>query len=308
VRVGLTIPFQGLPLAELGPLARRAEAAGFDGLWSEESVNLDGVVPLAVAAQHTERLRLATGIVNVFTRGPVLLAQTAAALAELSAGRFTLGLGTSSNVIVEQWNGIPFERPVARMRETVETVRTILAGGRGPGGFKLARPPAEPVPIVLAALRPPMLRLAAEVADGAFTNFLPLGGAPAVVEAFGSPEKELACRFFSVPGPDDEALATAKRVFVAYATVPVYAEFFRWLGHGDEIGPMVEAWEAGDRARALDLAPEALVRETFLLGPLEAQREQLQEFAEAGIDTAVLAVLAPPAELPRVFAAFKPGF
>jgi probable F420-dependent oxidoreductase len=293
VRVGLTIPFQGVPLAELPPLVRRAEELGFDGLWSEESVNYDGIVPLAVAAQHSERLRLATGIVNVFTRGPVLLAQTAAALAELSGGRFTLGLGTSSNVIVERWNGIPFERPLARMRETVAAVRAILAGERGPGGFRLPKPPEQPVPIVLAALRPPMLRLAAEVADGAFTNFLPLSGAAAVVEAFGAPEKELACRFFVVPGPEDEALATAKRVFVAYATVPVYAAFFRWLGH-DEIDPMVEAWDAGDRARALELAPEALVRETFLVGPLGAQRERLQAFAEAGIDTAVLAILGPP--------------
>jgi probable F420-dependent oxidoreductase len=308
VRVGLTIPFQGVPLPELPDFVRRVEAAGYDSLWSEESVNLDGVVPLAVAAQHSERLRLATGIVNVFTRGPVLLAQTAAALAELSGGRFTLGLGTSSNVIVENWNGVPFERPLARMRETVGQVRAVLAGERGPGGFRLAQPPAEPVPIVLAALRPPMLRLAAEVADGAFTNFLPLSGAPAVVEAWGAPEKELACRFFSIPGPRDEALATAKRVFVAYATVPVYAEFFRWLGHGDAIAPMVEAWEAGDRARALEVAPEDLVRETFLVGPLEAQREDLQAYAEAGIDTAVLAVLGPPSALERAIAAFAPHF
>ena len=72
---------------------------------------------------------------------------------------------------------------------------------------------------------------------------------------------------------------TAKRTFVAYATVPVYADFFRWLGRGDEIDPVVEAWNAGDRKRALELAPEALIRETFLLGPVEAQRERLAEFA-----------------------------
>jgi alkanesulfonate monooxygenase SsuD/methylene tetrahydromethanopterin reductase-like flavin-dependent oxidoreductase (luciferase family) len=99
---------------------------------------------------------------------------------------------------------------------------------------------------------------------------------------------------------------TATRTFVAYATVPVYADFFRWLGRGDEIEPVVEAWIAGDRKRALELAPERLVREIFLLGPVEAQRERLAEFAEGGIETAVLALSCPPTELRAVIDAFSP--
>jgi probable F420-dependent oxidoreductase len=296
-----------VPLHELGPLVRRIEEAGYESVWSAESTDFDGFTPLVVAAEHSERLRLVTGIVNAYTRGPALLAQTAAALAELSNGRFVLGLGASSNVIVEQWNGIPFERPLTRVADTVAYLRTVLAGERGPGGFKLASPPAQPVPIVLAALRERMLLLAAEIADGVFANFLPLGGVEQVVRTFGVPDKELACRFFSIHGPEDEALVTAKRTFVAYATVPVYAEFFRWLGRGDEIDPVVEAWDAGDRRRALELAPEALIRETFLLGPLEAQRERLAEFAASGIDTAVLALSCTPADLPAVIDAFAPG-
>jgi alkanesulfonate monooxygenase SsuD/methylene tetrahydromethanopterin reductase-like flavin-dependent oxidoreductase (luciferase family) len=244
--------------------------------------------------------------VNVFTRGPALLAQTAAALADVTNGRFALGLGASSNVIVEQWNGIPFRRPLAKVSETIDYLRTVLAGERGPGGFKLPSPPAEPIPIVLAALRERMLQLAAEKADGVFANFLPLGNVDKVVSTFGRPDKEVACRFFSIHGSEDEALVTAKRTFVAYATVPVYAEFFRWLGRGDEIEPVVEAWNAGDRKRALELAPEGLVREIFLLGPVEAQRERLSEFADAGIETAVLALSCPPADLPQVIDAFGP--
>jgi alkanesulfonate monooxygenase SsuD/methylene tetrahydromethanopterin reductase-like flavin-dependent oxidoreductase (luciferase family) len=152
-----------------------------------------------------------------------------------------------------------------------------------------------------------MLRLAGDIADGAFTNFLPLSNAEQVVRTFGHPDKELACRFFSIHGPDDDALATAKRTFVAYATVPVYADFFRWLGRGDEIEPVVEAWNGGDRRRALELAPEELIRDTFLLGPVEAQRERLAQFADAGIDTAVLAVFCNPADLPQVIDAFAPA-
>jgi alkanesulfonate monooxygenase SsuD/methylene tetrahydromethanopterin reductase-like flavin-dependent oxidoreductase (luciferase family) len=163
------------------------------------------------------------------------------------------------------------------------------------------------VPIVLAALRERMLQLAAEKADGVFANFLPLGNVEQVVSTFGSPDKEIACRFFSIHGPEDEALVTAKRTFVAYATVPVYADFFRWLGRGEEIEPVVEAWNTGDRKRALELAPEGLVREIFLLGPVEAQRERLAEFADTGIETAVLALSCPPAELPQVIDALGPA-
>ena len=106
---------------------------------------------------------------------------------------------------------IPFARPLSRVREAVEALRPILAGERGPTGFKLEKPPETPPPIVLAALRGRMLGLAAEVADGAFTNFLPLSGAPRIAEAFGAPDKELVCRFFCIPrarggGPRHRAL------------------------------------------------------------------------------------------------------
>ena len=301
----MTIPFEGVPLHELGPLARHAENAGYDGLWSAESTHFDGFTPLVVASQHTERVRLVTGIVNVYTRGPALLAQTAASLADASGGRFVLGLGASSNVIVEQWNQIPFRRPLAKVEETVAYLRTVFAGERGAGGFKLGAPPAQPIPIVLAALREPMLSLAARVADAVFTNFLPLSRVGHVVEAFGAPEKELACRFFSFHG--DDAVERAKRTFVAYATVPVYTEFFRWLGFGDEIEALVQAWDEGDRKRAVELVPEQLVREIFLLGPVEAQRERLAEFGAAGIATGVLALSCRPDELPALVKAFAPS-
>ena len=290
----MTIPFTGVPLHELGPLVRRIDEAGYDSVWSAESTEFDGFTPLVVAAEHSTRLRLATGIVNVYTRGPALLAQTAAAVANVSNGRFVLGLGASSNVIVEQWNGIPFRRPLAKVEETVEYLRTVLAGERGTGGFKLASPPEQPVPIVLAALRDRMLGLAARIADGAFTNFLPLSRAAKVVDAFAAPEKELACRFFSIHGPEEEALVTAKRIFVAYATVPVYAEFFRWLGFGDEIDPVVEAWDAGDRKHALELAPEALVRESFCSARWRRSASASKSLRDAGITTAVLALSCTP--------------
>src|SRR4051812_23641762 len=299
LRWGLTIPVTGIPLAEHGDLLRRIEAAGYDDLWTSETAGYDGFTPLALAAVHTERLRLATGVVNPFTRGPAVLAQHCAALADASGGRFVLALGSSSNVIVERWNGVPFRKPLSRMRETIEALRPVLAGDRGPGGFRLETPPAAPVPIVVAALRGKMLGLAAELGDGAFTNFLPLSGTKQVAEAFGAPDKELVCRFFCFPAPEKEALGAARRMLVAYATVPVYAAFFRWLGWGERIDPMVSAWDDGDRARALELVPDELVREVFLFGSADAQRERLGEFADGGITTFVLTPVCEPADVPR---------
>jgi alkanesulfonate monooxygenase SsuD/methylene tetrahydromethanopterin reductase-like flavin-dependent oxidoreductase (luciferase family) len=151
-----------------------------------------------------------------------------------------------------------------------------------------------------------MLALAAEAGDGAFTNFLPLSGARQVAEAFGAADKELLCRFFCFPRPEEDALPAARRMLLAYATVPVYTAFFRWLGWGERIDPMVGAWEAGDRARALELVPDDLVREVFVFGDGPAQHERLREFADAGITTFVLAPACEPGEWPAVIDALAP--
>ncbi len=184
-RWGLTLPLAGLNLADHEEHVRRAEAAGYTDLWSGETNGPDGFTPLALSAAWTERARLGTGIVGVFQRGPALLAQEAAALADASRGRFVLGIGSSSDRIVEGWNGIPFERPLSKVRETLEFLRTALDGERTTSGFKLESAPAQRVPIVLAALRGKMLDLAVERADGAFTNFLPLGGLAKVIGPAG---------------------------------------------------------------------------------------------------------------------------
>lgn len=306
VRWGLTLPFAGVPLREHLDLFRRAEAAGYDDLWTGETAGPDGFTPLALAAAVTERIRLATGIVNPYTRGPALLAQQAAALQDASGGRFVLGLGSSSNVIVERWNEVPFVKPLSKVRQAVENLRPVLAGERGAGGFKLETPPAAPIPIVIAALRGKMLGLAAELGDGAFTNFLPLSGLPTVKEAFGADDKELACRFFCVPVPEEQGMGLAKHLFAAYGTVPVYAAFFRWLGWAEQLDPMVEAWQAGDRKLALELCPEDLVREIFVFGEPEQMKERLGQYVEGGITTLILTPIAAPDQVPAFLDALAP--
>ncbi len=309
-RWGLTLPLTGIGLPAHEEHVRRAEAAGYTDLWSGETQGPDGFTPLALAAAWTERVRLGTGVVGVFTRGPALLAQQTAALADASSGRFVLGIGASSDRIVEGWNRIPFERPLTRIAETIDFLRPVLAGERSPeGGFKLEQAPAEPVPIVLAALRGRMLRLATEKADGAFTNFLPLSGLSQVSEAIeDAPEGfELLCRFFCLPGPREQVEPLARWMFASYATVPVYEAFFRWLGHGEAIDEMVEAWRQKDREKATAAAPWELIAETFVLGEPAQMRERLEAYVEGGITLPVLTPITTPDRIGELVEALAPG-
>lgn len=308
-RWGLTLPLPGLTLADHEELVKRAEAAGYTDLWTGETSGPDGFTPLALSAAWTERVRLGTGIVGVFQRGPALLAQEAAALADASNGRFVLGIGSSSDRIVEGWNRIPFERPLSKVRETLDFLRPALAGERTETGFKLEQKPRHQVPIVLAALRGKMLELAVERADGAFTNFLPLAGLPKVTAQLqGAPEGfELLCRFFCIPGEREQVEPLARFMFSSYITVPVYANFYRWLGYGEQIGPMVEAWEAGDRQAAAAAAPWEAIEDMFIFGTPEQMKERLAAFVEGGITLPILTPIVTPDKLAETIDALAPS-
>ena len=305
-RTALSLELPGLGLRDHEPVVRAAEAAGYTDLWSSEVGGHDGFTSLALAAAWSEQLRLGTGVVNVFTRGPAVLAQHAAALQDASGGRFCLGIGSSSNVIVEAWNGIPFTRPRTRVREVVEFLRGALAGervkppGAGDGGgpgFKLEQPPPSPVPIHVAGLRGRMLETAGEIADGAWINFVPLSKLDRVMEGIRTGERaggrqpgsvEVVCRFFCIQGDRAQAVPLAQRMFAAYASVPVYEKFFRWLGLGEAIDPFLEAWRGGDRRGAVEKVPADVVEDIFIIGSADEQRARLEAFRTGGVTVPVV--------------------
>src|SRR5918996_6325078 len=173
-RIGLTVGLEGGSLPEALTLAEHALASGFTDLWSAEVGGADGFGPLAAIARSSGSARLGTAIVSVFTRPPALLAMSAATMQNLTGGRFVLGLGTSSDIIVRDWMGGNFERPISRLEEYVAVLRELLAGKKvthdgdsfGLKGFRLQLDPSAPVPIYLAALGPRACRLAGAVADG----------------------------------------------------------------------------------------------------------------------------------------------
>jgi probable F420-dependent oxidoreductase len=297
-RYGISIPFGNVPLHEHRDWLEELEHLGYTDVWTGEASAHDGFTPLALAAAWTTRLRLGTAIAPAFTRGPALLAQTAASLTDAAPGRFVLGIGASSPAIVESWNGIPFERPFERTRDTLRFLRRALTGEKiteryetfAVEGFRLGVVPAEPPPILVAALRPRMLRLAGEEGDGAILNWLSAEDVKRVAPYVGA--KEIVARIFVIPSEDfDEVRARGARHLAAYLNVVAYRKFQEWLGRGSALQPMWDAWGAGERARALEVIPDAVIDELFVWGSPEQMREHIARYAANGVTTPAPSIL-----------------
>jgi len=304
-RYGMTIPLDGVPLGEQRDWIRELADLGYTDLWSAEAGASDGFTPLVLASQWAPEARLGCAIFPAYTRGPALFAMSVAALCQAAPGRFVVGVGSSSNVIVESWNGIPFVKPYPRVRDTVRFLRRALTGEKvseeyetfAVKGFRLGLK-VDPQPkILIAALRQGMLRLAGREADGAIINWLSADDvetvAPIVRDAApDGQDTEIVARIFVCPTPDADAARGLGRLAVnAYLNVPVYAAFHEWLGRQGELGAMWEKWKAGDRKGAAAAIPDRVVDELIVHGPPEKCREHIQRYVENGVDTPAIALL-----------------
>lgn len=300
---GLTVPLTGVALPDHAELIKELPSLGYTDAWSAETAGTDAFTPLALASAWEPTLRLGTAIVPVYTRGPALIAMSAAALAMAAPGRFVLGLGASSPVIVGNWNGIAFERPYQRTRDVLRVVKAALNGERVDGEFdgfaikrfKLEQAPRVAPPILLAALRPQMLRLAGHEADGAILNWLAATDVPRCLDAVDNDAADVVARIFVCP-TDDVAYARqlGRTLISTYLTVPAYAAFHDWLGRGAALAAMHEAWAQGDRAGAAAAIPDEIVDALVLHGTPESCRDQVQAYADAGVKTPVIALLPTP--------------
>ena len=306
-RRGVIFPFAGVSLAAHREYVVEIADLGYTDLWVGESDGADAVTPLALAAAWEPRLRLGTAVVSAFTRPPALLAMTAAALADAAPGRFVLGVGASSEAVVQHWNSIPFAKPVARTRDVVRFLRRALRGERvtdtfetfSVEGFRLGRPPEHTPPIVVAGLRAQMLALAGREGDGAVLTCLSaddvagvVPGIAAAAASAGREPPEIVAWITVCPSPDrDLAHDAARRRLVGYLTVPAYAAFHAERGRGGPLAAMAEAWARGDRRGAAAAIPGALIDDLVVNGTPEACREHLDRFAGAGVTTILLEVL-----------------
>ncbi|MEO1057008.1 MAG: LLM class F420-dependent oxidoreductase [Actinomycetota bacterium] len=302
-RPGMTVPLPGPLHAQRDKLVELADM-GYTDIWSAESDGADAFTPLALAAAWEPRLRLGTAIVPAYTRAPACMAQSVASMADAAPGRFAIGIGSSSNVIVERWNGIPFEEPYKKVRDVVRFLKDALGGEKikhaydtfEVNGFRLGVRPEQPPQILVAALREGMLRLAGREADGAIINWLSPTDvatvAPIVNNAGGGGDKEIVARIFCCPSDNTEVVrGAAKFAIAAYLNVPVYAEFHRWLGRSDQLQGMWDAWGAGDRKAALAEIPDEVVDELVVHGTPEQCRARIQEYFDNGVTTSTLAIL-----------------
>jgi probable F420-dependent oxidoreductase len=300
----MTLPLPGHLHAQRDRLIELADL-GYTDVWSAESDGPDAFTPLALAAAWEPRLRLGTAIVPAFTRAPACMAQSVAAMADAAPGRFAFGVGSSSNVIVERWNGVPFEEPYKRVRDVVRFLKDAFSGEKVAkkydtfqiDGFRLGVRPEVVPPVLVAALRPGMLRLAGREADGAIINWLSANDVTKVTsvvrEAAGGEDREIVCRIFVCPSEDVDAVrAGARMAIAAYLNVPVYAAFHEWLGRGETLTPMWEAWRAGDRKGALAVIPDSLVDELVVHGSPSECREKIQRYFDNGVTTSSLAIMA----------------
>ncbi len=303
VRPGMTVPLPGHLHAQRDKLVELADM-GYTDIWSAEADGADAFTPLALAAAWEPRLRLGTAIVPAYTRSPACFAQSVATLADAAPGRFAIGIGSSSNVIVERWNGIPFEEPYKKVRDVVRFLNDALSGEKvaksydtfSIDGFRLGIRPETKPQILVAALREGMLRLAAREADGTIINWLSpedVSRVAAVVnEASGGQPKEIVARIFVCPSENTEAVRQAARFAIAaYLNVPVYAAFHAWLGRGDELKGMWDNWKAGDRKAALAAIPDSVVDALIVHGSPEHCRERIKAYFDNGVTTSSLAIM-----------------
>ena len=314
MRLGIVLAgFTSAPLADFVAAAREAEARGYHTAWLGEVSGYDAIVMSTVVATHTETLHVANGVLPVQTRTPVILGMATASLNHLAPGRFALGIGLSSKTIVEQWHGLTFTPSVAQIRETVEIVRKTASGERvvhegkhyRVKGFRYTGAvPTAPVRVYLAALGPEMLELAGEIADGVLLNWIPPEAVPASIEHLKAGARKAGrtlggfeiASFVRTCVTDDPAAAreTLARDITGYATVDVYASFFRTAGYPDEVAQVGAAWSAGDRSGAVKKVSPRMLDGLGVVGDEAFCRARIAEFAASGLTQPVIVPFAPP--------------
>jgi F420-dependent oxidoreductase-like protein len=329
MRVGMAINYAG-GFAETVTELADYEKAGLDIVFVPEAYSFDAVSQLGYIAARTERLQLASGILQLYSRTPALTAMTAAGLDYVSGGRFTLGIGASGPQVIEGWHGVPYDAPVGRSRELIEICRMVwrrdrleydgkhyqlpLPADQGTGLGKplklINHPVRERIPIMLAAVGPRNVALAAELAEGWQPFFyLPERAG----EIWGPPVAQGLAKRDPELGPLDVVAMTplligddvtsyrdlARPFFALYIGgmgargQNFYHALATRLGYGDAADQIQDAYLDGRKAEAEALVPDELLEKTSLIGPEGYVRERLEAFREAGVTTLTVTPLAP---------------
>ena len=294
-------------------IAQLADRLGYHTFFTGESWGRDAFTMLTMIACHTQSIRVGTGIVPVYSRSPALIAQTIASLDQISKGRAILGLGSSGRLLIEQWHGQSFEKPVARTREYIEIIRKALAGQRLDyegeffqlGRFRLGSPPLqENIPIYLASLGPRNLELTGQLSDGWLPVWLHHQRLPGLIaeiaEAANKVGRDIsqitvAPQIICHVADSQEELEETKQQVRAHMAYYIggmgqyYYNLFSRSGFQDEADAVRQAWAAGDRTKATAAVSEDMLENITVIGDAASCRAKLDRFRSAGADMPVVA-------------------
>lgn len=305
-RIGLSLPLDGYTANECIALAEHAEQIGYTDVWTSEISSIDAFSLLSAVATRTRNVRLGTGVVPVYTRPPALLAMAAATIQGLSNGRFCLGVGSSTEIIVERWMGREFTRPLTAVRETVEAVQLALSGAKVSADgnlvrmrdFRLTAPEVDPVPIYVGGIGPRMVQLAAEIAEGVILSHVGFRALRNRVDEFlasveahdrDASEVDIAQRVGVAIDEDEMRLRDVlKREIAGYGRATAYAASFARQGFVKESSAMQSAWATGDGRAAAAAVSDEMIEDLFIFGTAEACKNRLRDYRTAGLRTPII--------------------
>jgi F420-dependent oxidoreductase-like protein len=310
-KVSMVIFWKNVGRKEMVRAAEIADEAGMDTLWIPEAWAYDQVPLITEMALKTKRLKIATGIMNCFSRSPGLVAMTAATLDEISEGRFVLGMGTSGQKVIEGFHGIAFEKPLQRLREYVEIVRLLVSGERlskhegevfpGMRPFKLEFTPARKhIPIYIASLARKSVCMAGEIGDGWVPAFWPIKmykeGIGWIAEGAAKSgrdpsEVDIAPFITTVPIDDVEAAKAFAREpmgFYIGGMGKFYRQMLTRAGFGPEVDRVRKLYEEGKRQEAYAAVDDKLIEATAAVGPPDAVKARLDDFRAAGVTNPIV--------------------
>ena len=300
--MGVNLHSGDLSMDEIVRFTQEAESLGYEGVWLPEESGKEAFAVLAILAQATKRIRLATGILSFYTRTPTLLAMGASTMDRLSGGRFALGLGIGGVGFMQRGHGVPTERPLARARETVEIVRGLLTSKKftyqgqwfNVRDFHLREGPVErKIPIYLSALNPKMVGLSARIADGFIANW-PTEESVAEWQSIVKREAEAAGRdprsieiltlvMTCVDPYDEAAMNVLRRAMAFYFASEHYHHIADISGFGGEAKAIKAAWDRGDVKAASRMVTDAMCEKFGLTGTPETCRTRLRWMLDAGV-------------------------
>lgn len=269
-----------------------AVANGYDDAWFADGGAPDSLTFAAGLEPHTGTLRIGVAVTPVFTRTPAVLAATAHALGQLLPGRFIMGLGASSQTMMDGWHGVPMQQPLTRVKETAIMVRSMLAGNKSDFELNTLRskgyrqpPLAEPVPKMMEHVR---------------IGAAKAGKDPASVEVVN--------RYMVLVTEDKSAgLARFKAMMAPYYATPVYNKFLAWAGYEEVAQTIADGWAQRDRAKTTGAISDELANDIAVIGTADECRDRIGWAAEIGVHTHIIAPLSDdPAEIECTFAAFTP--